>query len=140
MIGESEPMLYPMEVGIAQRILAIVQEEMARYKVTRLQTIRLVVGEALPVNPQRLTHCFQFVSQDTPQEGAKLELEWDPLACRCTPCSNVFFIENGEYLCPNCHSEPNRNHLGGKIFNQGNRGGIKMDFAKRKADSFCVRE
>ncbi len=97
-------MLYPIEIGIAQRILAIVQEEMARYKVSCLKTIRLVVGEAVPVNPQRLTYCFELVSQDTPQEEAKLELELDPLACRCTICAKFFFIEDGKHLCPNCHS------------------------------------
>jgi hydrogenase nickel incorporation protein HypA/HybF len=112
---ESRPMLYPMEIGIAQRILAIVQEEMARYKVSSLKTIRLVVGEAVPVNPQRLTSCFELVSQATPQEGAKLELELDPLACRCIICAKIFFIEDEKYLCPNCHSNQIEIISGGKF-------------------------
>ncbi len=116
MIWETGPMLYPMEIGIAQRILAIVQEEIARHKVTRLKTIRLVAGEALPVNPQRLTYCFELISQDTPQEGAKLEIDLDPLACQCTLCAMVFFIEDRNYLCPKCLSNKIEVISGRKFF------------------------
>ncbi|MBI5606796.1 MAG: hypothetical protein HY879_25985 [Deltaproteobacteria bacterium] len=49
--------------------LNIVQEEMAVHKATKLKTIRLVVGEAVTVNPQRLCDYFEVLSQDTPGRG-----------------------------------------------------------------------
>ena len=47
------------EMSIAQSIIDIVQQEMARHQVSKVSVIRLVVGEFTAVVPDSLTFSFR---------------------------------------------------------------------------------
>jgi hydrogenase nickel incorporation protein HypA/HybF len=92
------------EMAIAQSIMDIVQQEMARHRVSRVSVIRLVVGEFTAVVPDSLTFCFELITKDTPLEGVKVALEQVPLTGRCKACGKEFAIVEYRFICPACRS------------------------------------
>ncbi|MBI5606539.1 MAG: hydrogenase maturation nickel metallochaperone HypA [Deltaproteobacteria bacterium] len=103
-------------MGIAQSILDIVEQEMARHGATRVSTIRLVVGEFTAVVPHSLTFCFEIITKDTPFEGVKLEMEQVPLTGRCSGCGEEFVIKEYRFVCPKCQSQEIETVAGKELF------------------------
>jgi len=103
-------------MGIAQNIVEIVEQEMARHGITKITTIRLVVGEFTAVVPQSLTFCFEIITKDTPLEGVKLEMEPVPLAGRCDKCGEEFVIQEYRFVCPKCQSQDIQTISGKELF------------------------
>ncbi len=93
------------EMGIAQSILEIVEQEMVRHGATRVSAIRLVVGEFTAVVPHSLAFCFEIITKDTAFEGVKLEIEHAPLTGRCIDCGEEFIIEEYRFICRKCGSQ-----------------------------------
>jgi hydrogenase nickel incorporation protein HypA/HybF len=104
------------EMGIAQSILDIVEQEMARHGATRLTTIRLVIGEFTAIVPESLTFCFEVITKDTPYEGVKLEMEKVPLTGRCSDCGEEFVIKEYQFICPKCGSSKVETISGKELF------------------------
>ncbi len=104
------------EMGIAQSIMEIVEQEMFRHGATKLSTIRLVVGEFTAVVPHSLTFCFEVITKDTPFEGVKLEMEHVPLTGRCTACDEEFTIKEYRFVCPKCGSQEIETIAGKELF------------------------
>jgi hydrogenase nickel incorporation protein HypA/HybF len=104
------------EMGIAQSILDIVEQEMARHGATKLTTIRLVVGEFTAVVPESLTFCFEVLTKDTPFEGVKLEMEKVPLTGKCTVCETEFVVQDYQFICPHCGSNQVETLSGKELF------------------------
>jgi hydrogenase nickel incorporation protein HypA/HybF len=104
------------EMSIAQSIIDIVEQEMARHGVSKVSVIRLVVGEFTAVVPQSLNFCFELITKDTPLEGVKVEMEQVPLTGRCTACGNEFPIQEYKFLCPNCQSKEIETIAGKELF------------------------
>lgn len=104
------------EMGIAQSILDIVEQEMARHGATRVSTIRLVVGEFTAVVPHSLTFCFEIITKDTPFEGVKLEMEQVPLTGHCSGCGEEFVIKEYRFVCPKCGSQEIETIAGKELF------------------------
>jgi hydrogenase nickel incorporation protein HypA/HybF len=104
------------EMGIAQSILDIVEQEMARHGATRLTTIRLVIGEFTAVVPESLSFCFEVITKDTPFEGVKLEMEKVPLTGRCLACAEEFIIKDYQFICPKCGSNQVETVSGKELF------------------------
>jgi len=104
------------EMAIAQSIMDIVEQEMARNGVTKVSTIRLVVGEFTAVVPQSLNFCFEIITKDTPLEGVKLDMEPMPLTGRCTACGEEFAIRDYRFICPKCESKDIETISGKELF------------------------
>src|SRR5208337_5119985 len=104
------------EMGIAQSILDIVEQEMARHGATKVSTIRLVVGEFRAVVPHSLSFCFEIITKDTPFEGVKLEIEQVPLTGRCIDCGVEFIIQEYRFICPTCRSREIETIAGKELF------------------------
>jgi hydrogenase nickel incorporation protein HypA/HybF len=93
------------EMAIAQSILDIVEQEMARHGAKKVKTIRLVVGEFTAVVPQSLSFCIEMITKGSPMEGVQLEIEPVPLTGRCTGCGEEFTIQEYRFVCPKCESK-----------------------------------
>jgi hydrogenase nickel incorporation protein HypA/HybF len=104
------------EMGIAQNIMDIVEQEMVRHGATRLTTIRLVVGEFTAIVPESLTFCLEVITKDTPNEGVKLEIDKVPLTGRCTDCGEDFVIQEYQFICPKCNSNKVETISGKELF------------------------
>ena len=98
-------MIHPREMALAQDILDIAQREMAHQGAIKLRTVRVAVGEATAMVPERLTFCFELLTKKFPTDKIKLIIERIPLAFRCRFCNEAFFIPEAGFVCPKCRSK-----------------------------------
>lgn len=92
-------------MSIAQSILDIALEEIARQGCDRLDLIRVECGALAGVVPESLHFCFEALVRGGPHEAARLELVTIPLVLRCSACGETFGGEGQEALwlpCPAC--------------------------------------
>jgi hydrogenase nickel incorporation protein HypA/HybF len=89
-------------MSIAQSLIAIIREEMARNQVTVLSSVRLHIGRLTAIVPAALSFCFEVATSGTDLEGAKLDMEIIPLTGTCRDCRKAFQIEDFNFKCPDC--------------------------------------
>ena len=92
------------EMSIAQSLISILQEEMAKHGATTLRSVRLSIGEMSAIVPESLSFCFDIIVQGTPLEGAKLLMDKIPLKGYCPQCDETFDIKDFVFVCPTCAS------------------------------------
>lgn len=92
------------EMGIAQSLVAILEEEMERHSARSLRSARLRVGR-FAVVPELLAFAFETVTAGTRLEGAKLLIDVPPVVARCSPCEKEFNVEGHDVTCPSCGSK-----------------------------------
>ena len=92
------------EMSIAQSLIDILQEEMAKHGAATLRSVRLSVGELSAIVPESLSFCFEIITQGTPLEGAKLLMDRIPLRGYCPQCEESFDIKEFVFICPTCGS------------------------------------
>ena len=92
------------EMSIAQNLIDILQEEMAKLGAATLRSVRLSVGELSAIVPESLSFCFEIITQGTPLEGAKLLMDRIPLKGYCPQCEETFDIKEFVFICPTCGS------------------------------------
>lgn len=93
------------EMSIAQSILKIALSEAQKNGAKKLKTVRIRAGELRGIVPSQLSFFFQFITKDTPAEGATLDVETVPIKGKCKSCENVFMVENYEFICKQCQSK-----------------------------------
>lgn len=92
------------EYGITESLLRIVEDKAREAGVTRVSTIRVVVGALTGFVPDSIQFYYETMSKNTVAEGAALEFEQLPVKLRCRTCSKVFEPETREWICPECAS------------------------------------
>ncbi len=90
------------EMSIANMLLEIVLEEARKHDITGIEKVLIQIGEMAAVNPDALNFCFSIISNGTPAQNAKLEIEIVPIVARCSKCGLIFEVENFSFLCPDC--------------------------------------
>lgn len=90
------------EMSIAQSLIEIVREEMARHEVQRLRSVRLRIGQMSAIVPESLSFCFEVLTGGTELEGATLVMDVIPLTGVCRGCGTEFRVEEYTFLCPCC--------------------------------------
>lgn len=71
---------------------------------TRVNTIRLTIGELTGIVPDALEFAFEALSRGTIAEGGSLEITLVPARSRCTECGNEFSHDGIDRRCPACGS------------------------------------
>jgi hydrogenase nickel incorporation protein HypA/HybF len=89
-------------MSIAQSLIDIIKEEMAKHNVTKLKSVKLNIGQLSAVVPDSLSFCFEVITSDTELEGTKLDMEIIPLEGVCNDCHKNFEIEDYAFFCPHC--------------------------------------
>lgn len=92
------------EYGITESLLNIVEEKAREAGVTRVSTIRVVVGALTGFVPDSIQFYFETMSKNTVADGAVLEFEELPVTLRCRNCAESFAPESREWVCPRCAS------------------------------------
>ncbi len=110
------------EMSIAQSLLSIVEQEMARSNVTRLEKVKVRCGQINGVVPEALEFAFQTLISGTRLEGAELEMEIVPLCLKCGQCQSSFEARTEDTLffhmpCPHCGHDLGHTVLAGKELN-----------------------
>jgi hydrogenase nickel incorporation protein HypA/HybF len=73
------------EMGITQSIVAIVEEQAAGRKVTR---VTLEIGKLAAILPDAIRFCFEIVAQGSALDGAELDIIEIPGRARCLDCGS----------------------------------------------------
>ncbi|MDP2899254.1 MAG: hydrogenase maturation nickel metallochaperone HypA [bacterium] len=103
------------ELSIASNLMDIVKQAVDGQNVSRVTTLRIVIGELSTVVPDCLAFAFEIMSKGTVAEGAHLDFEKKPLIGKCGDCGREFRIQDFVFHCPDCDS-PRVEILSGKEF------------------------
>jgi hydrogenase nickel incorporation protein HypA/HybF len=90
------------EIAIVESIIDIISTEMKKHNMTRVETIKLRIGEMSNIMPDALTFGFEVLSKGTPLENAKLIIENVPIRGQCKDCDTEFTIKDMIDICPKC--------------------------------------
>jgi hydrogenase nickel incorporation protein HypA/HybF len=95
------------ETMIAQSILATIAQEAAKLPNAKPTLAKISCGKLYAINEEVLFFAFEAISQGTPCEGVKLELETIPLRAICRKCGKTFDlnIEEARQQCTYCSSD-----------------------------------
>ena len=87
------------ELSITRSVVAIVSEQAAGQRVTR---VRLEIGCLSAVMPEAVRFCFDVCARGTPVEGASLEIIAIPGRGRCDQCAGETPLVALVGRCPAC--------------------------------------
>jgi len=92
------------ELAITQSLLRIALEKADEAGASRIKSISLKIGRLTGYVPEAVEANFEVLSPGTPAQGARLEIEWVPVACRCHDCGRSYQAEIEDLRCPDCRS------------------------------------
>lgn len=100
------------EISLIHDLIKAVAESAVENNITRVELVRLVVGECHGALPEALGFAFKALTLDTPCQGAVLEVEIVPALYRCRGCGGEFGGGVWALYCPHCEA-------GGAVLLQG---------------------
>jgi hydrogenase nickel incorporation protein HypA/HybF len=62
------------EMALCESVLKILEEEAAKQRFDRVESVRLEVGRLSHVEPEAMRFCFEAVTRGTLADGARLEI------------------------------------------------------------------
>jgi hydrogenase nickel incorporation protein HypA/HybF len=105
------------ELSIAESLIKIIGEEMAKHGLTKLLTVKIVYGQISAIVPEALETAFEILTVNTPMQGAKMEVEVKPMVVRCRQCAQEFSPSHEERIimpCPRCATELGHEIISGR--------------------------
>ena len=93
------------ELPVTQSILDIVLKHARMNGVRRVHAINIAVGEMSDLQDEWMQKYFDYISRDTPAQGARLVIQRIPVVFRCNSCgrdSEVKISEIKDFACPGC--------------------------------------
>lgn len=90
------------ELAIAGEIITVVQEEMNRRNLRKIESVHMRVGALTGVNTDALAFGFEAGVIDTPLAGVRLVVEHIPVRGVCRSCRQEFEVMEFLFLCPHC--------------------------------------
>jgi hydrogenase nickel incorporation protein HypA/HybF len=89
------------ELGVASGILEVALSESERHAAVKVTSIRLRVGVLRAIEPGNLSFLFEHLARGTTAEGARLEIEEEPVRVECEACG-VSEVSSIAWECPRC--------------------------------------
>ena len=91
------------EMAIAQSVLDIAFGEMDRRAATRLNKIKISIGEFSGVVKEALEFAFSVLKDETRASNAEFEIEVMPLKAECSKCGTAECkLNDFDLICPTC--------------------------------------
>jgi hydrogenase nickel incorporation protein HypA/HybF len=88
------------ELSVTQGILDVALEAARGAGAGRILAINLVIGDLSSIVDDSVQFYFDFLSRDTPAQGAVLRFDRQPAEARCGDCAHTF--EAAIPLIPTC--------------------------------------
>jgi len=89
---------------VAREIIGIVEGEMTRLNLRKVETVNLRLGALSGIHPEALSFGYEASVVDTLLEGSRLVIETVAVRGRCRNCAKEFEVEEFIFLCPHCHA------------------------------------
>lgn len=90
------------EVSIMGDIFEIIEDNIAKYNLKKIEKVSLKIGEFTCVEDSALKFAFEAFSKDSLVEGAELLIDRVKASAKCDNCGQVFNISFTNKICPNC--------------------------------------
>ncbi len=90
------------ELSVTQGLLAVVLEHAEKAGARRVIRIDLRVGAMAGVVDESIQFYFDFLSRETPAEGAQLSFTHVPARFSCRGCGGEFEPGERNWVCPAC--------------------------------------
>ena len=92
------------ELALTEAIIRIINSQREKEGFSRVEEIRLRIGEYSGIVPEYLLNCFPIAAKGTAAEGARLVIETVPASFRCLDCGYEGAVERRSACCPRCGS------------------------------------
>ena len=92
------------ELGIAQNIIEIVQDQTKNYSNRKIKNVFVKVGKLTNVLNDSLVFGYDALIMGTNLEGSKLSIETVPAKIRCESCGSESVIDGLIFCCDQCKS------------------------------------
>ena len=92
------------EVSICESIMDIIRAEAAKERASKVNSVRLKIGELAGVVEDSMRFAFEVVTKGTVAEGARLVIDNVPLTAHCKSCNRTFHIVGYAFSCAHCES------------------------------------
>ena len=92
------------EMAITQSLIELVVEEARKSGASKIINIDIVIGEMSGIVDHCVQFNFEYLSKDTPAEGAKLNFHTMPMQAHCLDCNHDFAPSGFVWQCPECQS------------------------------------
>ncbi len=105
------------ELSIAESLIKIIGEEMAKHNLTKLLKVKIVYGQISAIVPEALETAFEVLTHGTSMAEAEVEIVANPMVVRCRQCSREFTPSHEERIlmpCPECGTEMGHELISGR--------------------------
>ncbi len=90
------------ELAVTENVLKVANEHAAKAGASAITDIYLVVGDLSSIVDDSVQFYFDYFSQGTLAEGAKLHFERIKPQLRCRACGRDFEMKEMDWTCPHC--------------------------------------
>jgi len=104
------------ELPITEQIVKIAEEHGQKARASKIESIRLVVGERSGYISESIQMYFDIISQGTLCEGAKLEIETIKPKLKCPKCETLFERLPMRFDCPECGTDGEPTDIGREFY------------------------
>lgn len=92
------------ELSLMQSIFEIVENEMKKYNLPRIDLIKIKVGELVGIEESSFRFAFDVMKEDTGLAKAEMELIYVPGEAYCSQCDLRYPVRRYRVVCPECGS------------------------------------
>ncbi len=104
--GEQGKLVGVHELGITQGIIERAREAAAANDATRVSDLYLMMTPAADFTIESIEMYFEMLTdEDELLRGARLHVDWAPVAASCLECREEFETEAQRPTCPACGSQ-----------------------------------
>ena len=91
------------EVSICQSIIETLEVELEEEQFSNVREVHLKVGVLSCVEPNILSHVFNYVIEGSPFHNCILYPDLVDVLAACEYCKRNFKVENYRFICPECN-------------------------------------
>ncbi len=77
------------EVSVVATLVGAVIKELSKYKVTKVNSVTVVIGEMTNLGKEQMTFAYEIVTRGTILEGSEFIIEPEPIEVQCSSCGYV---------------------------------------------------
>jgi len=104
------------ELPITEQIVKIAEEHGQKARASKIERVKLVVGERSGYVSESIQMYFDVISKDTICEGAILEIETVKPKLKCPNCETLFERKPMRFDCPNCGTDGEPTDIGKEFY------------------------
>jgi len=94
----------------------LVRDLLAQAQGRKVRRVRLVMGDLLGFDETSVRLYFDIFTENTPAEGAELNVRWVRGELHCPGCKNNFVKIKGQLDCPICGTQGAPTEIGKEFF------------------------